>query len=146
MSLISNYGRISLKIIQQFHQLPRGIHCSVVNEAARKGTREKARAKKVKVEVQKMGFIPHNQRNKDKLKFHTLNKHVDDSWKQVPKDNVYAGRYYKWAMYSVKDAIECHRETHHPSVYNVPNAPINVRIELNMQVMNIIYQSLSILN
>lgn len=33
-------------------------------EAARKGTREKARKKKVKVEVQKVGFIPHNQREK----------------------------------------------------------------------------------
>lgn len=34
------------------------------SEAARKGTREKARAKKVKVEIKKVGFIPHNQRKK----------------------------------------------------------------------------------
>jgi hypothetical protein len=34
--------------------------------AARKGTREKARKKKVKVEVQKIGFIPHNQRKSAK--------------------------------------------------------------------------------
>ena len=32
------------------------------NYAARKGTREKARKKKVKVEVKKVAFIPHNQR------------------------------------------------------------------------------------
>jgi len=32
------------------------------NYAARKGTREKAKKKKVKVVVQKVGFIPHNKR------------------------------------------------------------------------------------
>ena len=34
------------------------------NYAARKGTREKARKKKVKVEVKKLEFIPHNLRKK----------------------------------------------------------------------------------
>lgn len=33
------------------------------NYAARKGTREKARKKKVKVVIEKVGFIPHNKRN-----------------------------------------------------------------------------------
>lgn len=42
------------------------LHTTPVNDAARKGTREKARKKKVKVEIQKIGFIPHNQRGKDK--------------------------------------------------------------------------------
>lgn len=41
-------------------------HVTQQNDAARKGTREKARKKKVKVEVKKIGFIPHNQRGKDK--------------------------------------------------------------------------------
>lgn len=36
----------------------------VRNYAARKGTREKAKKKKVKVEVKKVGFIPHNLRVK----------------------------------------------------------------------------------
>jgi len=58
---------------------------------------------------------------------------VDDSWKQVSKDDVYVGRYYRWPVYTVAEAIQCHRETHHPSMYNVPNAPLNVEIELNMQ-------------
>ncbi|KAH8316020.1 hypothetical protein KR074_007630 [Drosophila pseudoananassae] len=110
----------------------RRLHLSAVNEAARKGTREKARKKKVKVEVKKVGFIPHNQRNK-KINVKRADKHVDDSWKQVPKDDCYVGRYYRWPVYSVAEAIQCHRETHHPSMYNVPNAPLNVDIELNMQ-------------
>lgn len=42
----------------------RTLHTTSVCEAARKGTREKARKKKVKVEVKKVGFIPHNQRDK----------------------------------------------------------------------------------
>jgi hypothetical protein len=40
----------------------RTIFVSATNEGARKGTREKARAKKVKVEIKKVGFIPHNKR------------------------------------------------------------------------------------
>jgi len=64
-------------------------------------------------------------------------KHVDDSWKQVPKDDCYVGRYYRWPVYSVQEAIQCHRETHHPSMYNVPNAPLNLDIELNMQAEKI---------
>lgn len=44
----------------------RVISTTVVNPAARKGTREKARKKKVKVEVKKIGFIPHNLREQNK--------------------------------------------------------------------------------
>ncbi|CAG2063106.1 unnamed protein product [Timema podura] len=40
--------------------------CQVRHFAARKGTREKLRKKKVKLEVKKVEFIPHNLRNKDK--------------------------------------------------------------------------------
>lgn len=42
------------------------IHTAVVDNAARKGTREKARKKKVKVEVKKLEFVPHNQREYNK--------------------------------------------------------------------------------
>lgn len=41
----------------------------VCHYAARKGTREKMRKKKVKVEVKKVGFIPHNLRDKGQV-FH----------------------------------------------------------------------------
>lgn len=51
----------------------------------------------------------------------------------MPKDDVYVGRYYRFPVYTVLEAIQCHRETHHPSMYNVPNAPLTVEIELNMQ-------------
>lgn len=61
------------------------------------------------------------------------NKHIDDSWKQIPNDNVWVGRYYRWHVYTVAEAIAAHRETHHPTMYGRPNAPLNVQIELNMQ-------------
>lgn len=122
----------SLSLRSQLSVVTRDIHLSAVTEAARKGTREKARKKKVKVEVKKVGFIPHNQRNKG-LNLSKVSKHIDDSWKAIPKDNCYVGRYYRWAVYSVAEAIQCHRETHDPTMYNVPNAPLEVEIELNMQ-------------
>jgi len=51
-------------IRNQSLEVVRSFQTSAVCEAARKGTREKAKKKKVKVEVKKVGFIPHNQRDK----------------------------------------------------------------------------------
>ncbi|KAL7729255.1 hypothetical protein ACLKA6_009708 [Drosophila palustris] len=130
LSLLSSMRALAVR--QQTGEALRCLHLTAVTDAARKGTREKARKKKVKVEVKKVGFIPHNQRDK-KINVKRADKHVDDSWKQVSKDDVYVGRYYRWPVYTVAEAIQCHRETHHPSMYNVPNAPLNLEIELNMQ-------------
>ncbi|XP_004523172.1 39S ribosomal protein L1, mitochondrial [Ceratitis capitata] len=129
-SLISSMRSVLVR--QQNVDKLRSLHTTPLCEAARKGTREKARKKKVKVEVKKVGFIPHNQRDK-KVNLQRQNLHFDDSWKQVPQDNVYVLKYYRWPVYTVAEAIQCHRETHHPSIYNVPNAPLNVEIELDMQ-------------
>lgn len=60
-------------------------------------------------------------------------KHIDDTWKQLPTDNVWVGRYYRWRTYTVAEAIECHRETQHPTMYGHPDAPLLIDIELNMQ-------------
>ncbi|KAH8416685.1 hypothetical protein KR222_007071 [Zaprionus bogoriensis] len=130
LSLLSTMRALAVR--QQTGEALRCLHLTAVADAARKGTREKARKKKVKVEVKKLGFIPHNQRDK-KINVKRADKHVDDSWKQVPRDDVYVGRYYRWPVYTVAEAIQCHRETHHPSMYNVPNAPLSIEVELNMQ-------------
>ncbi|XP_020289042.1 39S ribosomal protein L1, mitochondrial [Pseudomyrmex gracilis] len=108
------------------------------NYAARKGTREKARKKKIKVVVEKVGFIPHNQRDKMvefKKKKIDLNKIIlDDSKKpDRPKDDVLIEKLYKWKIYSFEEAVQCHRETHHPTMYNLPNAQIKALIELDLQ-------------
>lgn len=50
--------------VNQLRQNVRTLFVGTTNEAARKGTREKARQKKVKVEIKKVGFMPHNHRKK----------------------------------------------------------------------------------
>lgn len=57
----------------------------------------------------------------------------DDSWKPEPIDDVYINRFYRWKIYSFNEAVAFHRETHHPDMYNEPNASLKIRIELNMQ-------------
>lgn len=52
---------------------------------------------------------------------------------QIPYDDAYIGKYYRWRVYSVAEAVECHRETHHPTAYNEPNAPLIAHIEIDMQ-------------
>lgn len=52
---------------------------------------------------------------------------------QTSPDNVYIGKYYKWRVYSIAEAIQCHRETHDPTMFGNPNAQIFARIELYMQ-------------
>lgn len=64
LSMVTTSMR-SLVIRQQVTgEFLRKLHTTAICDAARKGTREKARKKKVKVEVKKVGFIPHNQRDK----------------------------------------------------------------------------------
>lgn len=99
--------------------------------AARKGYREKAKKKKVKVEEKKVGFIPHNKRNLDRTKPIT-SRRVDDSWKADATDDVYVTKFYKRKIYDFSEALQCHRETHHETVYNIPKSPLNVLIELDM--------------
>ncbi|XP_012228916.1 large ribosomal subunit protein uL1 [Linepithema humile] len=107
------------------------------NYAARKGTREKAKKKKVKKIIEKVGFIPHNQRQTriaiQKGETNVEDVILDDSQRTDPIDNVWIGRYHKWKVYSFEEAVQNHRETHHPTMYNLPNAPIKAFIELDMQ-------------
>ncbi|KAJ0177992.1 hypothetical protein K1T71_006865 [Dendrolimus kikuchii] len=112
----------------------RYINTATVYYAARKGTRAKARAKKVKVEVAKVGFIPHNQRGKDKTQVkQAVNKYLDDTFKPVPGDDVYPLKYYRWVLYTAEDAVKAHQETHHPTMYNDPTAFVYAYIEVNME-------------
>lgn len=55
---------IQLSSVNPLRQNVKTLFVSATNDAARKGTREKARQKKVKVEIKKVGFVPHNHRKK----------------------------------------------------------------------------------
>jgi hypothetical protein len=61
--ILSNL-KIHINSTSLLRQHGRSLFVSAPIEAARKGTREKARKKKVKVEIKKVGFIPHNLRKK----------------------------------------------------------------------------------
>ncbi|XP_075224443.1 mitochondrial ribosomal protein L1 [Lycorma delicatula] len=103
------------------------------NYAARKGTRMKAQRKKVKVEIQKLGFIPHKLRAKKLSETSVFeSKRIAEEWKTVSSDDVWIARYYRWRLFSFAEAVECHRETHHPTIFNQPEAPLEVLIELDM--------------
>ncbi|KAG7190964.1 hypothetical protein KM043_007015 [Ampulex compressa] len=106
----------------------------VRNYAARKGTREKARKKKVKVVVEKLGFIPHKERVSvaEKKQIRNINLKVTDAKKLPVIDNVWLARFHKWKYYPFAEAVQCHRETHHPTMYNLPNSNLQVLIELNL--------------
>lgn len=58
----------------------------------------------------------------------------DDSKRPDPIDNVWIARFHKWKIHSFEEAVQNHRETHHPTMYNLPTAPIEAFIELDMQV------------
>ncbi|XP_050349660.1 50S ribosomal protein L1 [Nymphalis io] len=113
----------------------KSIHTGPVYYAARKGTRAKARAKKVKVEITKIGFIPHNQRGKNRVTKAQVNKHLDYAFKMESKDDVYPMRYYRWLTYTTEDAIEAHKETHDPTMYNALDSFVFAQIEFNMEAV-----------
>lgn len=60
-------------------------------------------------------------------------KYVPFNLREIPSDNVYLQKLYYWKIYSIAEAIQAHRETHHPTIYNQPDAEVMVKIELNMQ-------------
>lgn len=62
-----------------------------------------------------------------------VSRKFDDSLKRDPIDDVYVAKYYKWIVYPFAEAVQCHKETHHPEMYNKPDANLHVSIELNMQ-------------
>lgn len=69
-----------------------------------------------------------------KKKLEITNIIPDDSKRSEPIDNVWIARFHKWKIYSFEEAVQNHRETHHPTMYNLPTAPIEAFIELDMQV------------
>lgn len=62
-----------------------------------------------------------------------VSRKFDDSMKSDPVDDVFVAKYYKSIVYQFSEAVHCHKETHHPEMYNKPDANLNVTIELNMQ-------------
>ncbi|XP_027843641.1 50S ribosomal protein L1 [Aphis gossypii] len=47
-------------------------------------------------------------------------------------DDVYLGLFNRMRRYNLLEAILAHRELHHPTMINMPNAPLNVRFEIDL--------------
>lgn len=102
--------------------------------AARKGTRERKGKKKVKAEVaKKEEFVPY------KVKLAKL--HVPEGPRRIVEknkpeaiDDVFITKHFMARAVSLVDAVQFHRETNHPSIYNSPEALISMKVELDMQL------------
>lgn len=55
-----------------------------------------------------------------------------DDWKLAATDDAYPGRYYRWPLLSVSDAIQFHKENLHPTMWNSLDSPLNISVEMNM--------------
>nr|CAG4648010.1 EOG090X089S [Moina brachiata]SVE93083.1 EOG090X089S [Moina brachiata] len=102
--------------------------------AARKGTRERKSKQKVKAEiVKKEDFVPY------KVKMARL--HVPEGprralEKNKPEaiDDVFVTRHFMTRAISLAEAVQFHRETNHPTVYNNPEALLTMQVELDMKL------------
>nr|SVE75201.1 EOG090X089S [Daphnia dolichocephala] len=102
--------------------------------AARKGTRERKVKKKVKAEIaKKEEFVPY------KIKLAKL--HVPEGPRRIVEvnkpqvvDDVYFTKHFMTVPTTLADAVQFHRETNHPSVYDSPEALLTMKVELNMQM------------
>lgn len=61
---------------------------------------------------------------------------VDDSHLPLPIDDVYFIRKFRSKCHDFEEVVQNLRETHHPTVYNVPNAPLYLRVNLDMKYPN----------
>lgn len=118
------------------------LHTSGALERARKGTRERKmkiaqanrRKKLARLPEQPKGFIPWNERQRLHGKDGKASPRKDyyTGRPEVPEDDVYVMKYYKWRMFTVEEAVEQFRLTHHPEIYNLPDSLVYLYMELSM--------------
>ena len=51
---------------------------------------------------------------------------------EIPTDDIFIEEEFKYKKYSIVEAVDNHREFHHPTVFNNPYADIKVSIEFDM--------------
>ncbi|XP_037076623.1 39S ribosomal protein L1, mitochondrial-like [Pollicipes pollicipes] len=116
-------------------QARRAVSTSAPLAAARKGTRERKKAKIVKKEEVKTEWVPENVRRAELLNQQPYpDRRVNRYRLPEPVDDVYVRNWFRWPEYRMEQAVEMHRETHHPTVYNRPHELLFATIELDMQM------------
>ena len=100
--------------------------------AARKGTRER-KAKKEKIEIKKEAFVPYKEKLA-KLYVSTGPKRLVEKGKSHPIDDVYGMRYFLKQPISFQQAVQFHKETNDPTVYDRPELALVAKVELDMRL------------
>lgn len=102
-------------------------HTATPYYAARKGTRARKEGKKVKVEIKKVAWTPDSKKKKE---IHVARK-VDESNLPYPEDDIFLQKDFKMRVFQFQEALEAIRETHHPTMYNLPNAFVSATVEIS---------------
>ncbi|KAA0201804.1 hypothetical protein HAZT_HAZT006475 [Hyalella azteca] len=114
----------------------RSFHLNALNAAARKGTRARREAikkanKKKKIEQEvKTGWIPFSERKKLNAASTEPPNYTWRNW--PPADDVYVARYFRWPEHSVSEAVTKLREIHQPTIYNYPDAPVFLTMDVSL--------------
>ncbi|KAI5755739.1 hypothetical protein M8J77_019288 [Diaphorina citri] len=95
--------------------------------AARKGTRARKEGKKVRTEIKKVAWTPDSKKKKDIY----ASRKVDESNLTYPEDDIYLQKDYKLRIFQFQEALAAIRETHHPTMYNLPRAFIGATVEIS---------------
>lgn len=62
-----------------------------------------------------------------------VDKHATNDWKFVATDDAFPGRFYRRPLFTAANAIEFHKEVHHPTMLDALNTPLDIAVEMNMQ-------------
>jgi len=113
----------------------RTLTCTAPLAAARKGTRERKKAKLVKKEEVKTEWVPKSVLRAQQLNLQPrANRRFDRSRLPEAIDDVYMRNWFRWPEHQLKAAVAMHRETHHPTVYNRPDELVWLTAELDLQM------------
>ncbi|RWS28131.1 39S ribosomal protein L1-like protein [Leptotrombidium deliense] len=108
----------------------------------RKGARIKAQMENRKRAIQRKleeknkppkKWVPPNLRIEKSNIGVTSRRYNEDLLLDLPPDDVYHCEGFKQIAYSLAEAIKFHQETHHPTMYNEPNAVVDAFVELNLR-------------
>ncbi|XP_015184943.1 PREDICTED: 50S ribosomal protein L1 [Polistes dominula] len=103
--------------------------------AARKGTRARRDAKKIKKKIEKIekiGFIDKLLQAEKKSTTVVKRKRFTPINKPGPIDNVWLFRSHPPKIYSIEEAVQCHRETHHPTMLNCPDSKVIAKFDISL--------------
>ncbi|XP_051160174.1 39S ribosomal protein L1, mitochondrial [Leptopilina boulardi] len=104
------------------------------NYALRKGTREKKLKQKLRNITAKRSRELKQPKKKtlkgdvpDAIRFSLVDTH------RMSPDNVWLQKYYSPKVYTFEEAVQCHREVFHPTIYDISDAKLTAAFEVNMK-------------